>query len=876
MTPEQRKALLTARALIDVGHSLADILVSSFIPVEHRHFVREELERDENIMLRPARVISAPGQRVDWLRHLDRSKWDYWTNLRSYLLSTKGWGITTVRSIDDSSDRVLRELRAPWESAFDSRGLVLGYVQSGKTANYTAVCAKAADAGYRLIVVLSGIDNGLRSQTNIRLKKELVGLPEGRGSAVRLPPVGQQWHEFTRPGLDGDFNAGLVNHAALQGSQPVLMVIKKNGPVLRRLLRWLEDAPGEVLRTVPLLVIDDEADLASVDTRGSYQTEDESPDPDYEPPSVINGLIRQLLTMFSRRAYVAYTATPFANILIPHDTSSPDVGNDLYPKDFIVDLPKPAGYFGAEEIFGRVDPDTGTQSGGLDCIRSVVDADIVTLEMGVLPGSLNDALQDFILATAARHARDGIDSPSTMLVHTSHRIAAQAQLFGLLNAAVRELRDEWRYQRDSGLRDKFASRWDSEFRTVTCVSHPDRDTDFSSIEAHIGPTLEALQVREVNSARGEVLDYEREPQLKAVAIGGNKLSRGLTLEGLLVSYYVRRSATYDTVMQMGRWFGFRSGHEDLTRLYTTPELAGWFADLARVEIHLREELAIYEDESLTPLQVGVRIWQHPDMEVTNRLKRRFATTTVATQSYSEQLAQTFHFPLSRIDELALQAEIGVAAFRHMVSELSPVDFSLSGPRGPVWTNVPPENVLRFLDEYAVDERARSFSKDALHRYIVSCVDAGELTRWTIAVCGLSSPDPALRTADWGLPTGSVNFVSRSRKLIPDDIGALVDPKDEGIGLPVVGLRGRAARRQRDPQEGLLLLYPISRYSGYDLKPPYRFRMPLFENPEHPLARDMLGVAFSFPTSRRMFPGEAYVRGTAPDRSEATDSRSANS
>src|SRR5262249_19801342 len=161
------------------------------------------------------------------------------------------------------------------------RGLVLGYVQSGKTANYTALIAKAADAGYRLFVVLSGIDNGLRRQTNIRLKREFVGYNDARPGAVRLPPIGKQWHEFTRGELVGHFQPGFANHAALQGSQPVLLVVKKNGPVLRRLLGWLDEAPAGVRRTLPMLVVDDEADQAGVDVRGSYQLEDEPPDPDY-------------------------------------------------------------------------------------------------------------------------------------------------------------------------------------------------------------------------------------------------------------------------------------------------------------------------------------------------------------------------------------------------------------------------------------------------------------------------------------------------------------------------------------------------------------------------------------------------------------------
>ena len=669
MTSDQQQALRTARAMLDLGHPLELIINSDFIPPTLRDFVRHELQRDQNFPLTPARTLVAEPNRPDWLLGLDRSTWYYWPALRQFLLTHKGWESSALRSLDDSSDRILRQLMAPSTERFDIRGLVLGFVQSGKTANYTAVIAKAVDAGYRLVIVLSGIDNGLRRQTNSRLKRELVGYPDDRPGAVRLPPMGRQWHEFTRDDLHGDFQPGFANHAALQGSQPVLLVVKKNGPVLRRLLRWLDEAPVEVRRTLPFLLIDDEADQASVDTRGTYQAEDEPPDPEYEPPSVINGLIRDLLQHFERRAYIAYTATPFANILIPHDTADPRVGNDLYPKDFIVDLPKPPGYFGAEEFFGRMDAVTGTEVGGLDVVREVTDADIVTLEQGQAPASLATALLDFVLAGAARAQRGEGDLPATMLIHTSQLIVVQANLRRLVTEQFSELRDEWRYQRTHGIRERLRDRWESEFRPVTRSRHLERDVAFEVIEQYVGPFLEAVQVREINSATGEVLDYEREPSLKAIAVGGNRLSRGLTLEGLMVSFFIRRSVGYDTLMQMGRWFGFRAGYEDLTRICTTAELEGWFNDLAFVEHRLREDIAVYESQGLTPYQVGMRIWQHPTMQVTSPLKRRFASSTTIAQSYSMALEQTFKFPLRRLDNLALQAEANRLEVRSLVGRL---------------------------------------------------------------------------------------------------------------------------------------------------------------------------------------------------------------
>lgn len=878
MTPEQDKALRTTRSMLDLGYLLDDILENPLIPAELRNFVRSEIEREESFLLVPARTITEnPGQ-GEWLQHLDRSKWYYWPELRQYLITRKGWGSGTVRSLDDSSDRILRQLASPAEEQFDIRGLVLGFVQSGKTANYTALVAKAADAGYRLVVVLSGIDKGLRRQTNIRLKRELVGYSDSRPGAVRMPPVGRQWHEFTTDEIDGDFQPGNANHAALQGSQPVLLVVKKNGPVLRRLLNWLDDAPPDVKRALPTLVIDDEADQASVDTRGTFQTEDEDPDPEYEAPSVINGLIRDLLRRFDRCAYVAYTATPFANILIPHNTFDPSVGSDLYPKDFIVDLPKPLGYFGAEEFFGRMDAVSGETEGGLDVIREVSDADIATLQQGELPLSMELALMDFVLAGAARSQRGQGDLPATMLVHASQLKVVQSHLRRLLEKLYSELRDEWRYQRSHGVRDKFCQRWETEFRRVTRSRHIDRDVGFEDIEDYVGPFLEAIQVREVNSDTGEVLDYEREPSLKAIAVGGNKLSRGLTIEGLLVSYFVRRSSMYDTLMQMGRWFGYRSGYEDLTRIYTTPELASWFGDLAFVENQLRQDIEIYESQGLTPHQVGMRIWQHPTMQVTSPLKRRFANNTVISQSYSLSLQQTFKFPLHNLDRLAMQEEANKLEVCNFLAHLNTPDPLQTDAKGPAWTNVHVGIILQFLKAFRVDDDARSISLPLIISYIERANDANELTQWTVAVRGRGSLDPKLGTTDWGLPSGEIAQISRSRLGETNSLGVITNPDDEIIGLSdplrdsaraliqAAEAEGKtktannAAREVRPAAEGLLLLYPISRHSGVDVKEGSG-RRALFSDPNGSLARDIVGLAISFPKSAQPQRVEAFLEGT---------------
>jgi hypothetical protein len=868
MTVDQQNAMRLVRVNLSMGINLDQVL--PLVRPELQQFVREQVERERAVVLTPATTLASTTEQSNWLNERDRLGWYYWPELRNYLLAQKGWDNPTVRSIDDASDRVLNQLADPNTPEFDKRGLVIGYVQSGKTANFTALIAKAVDAGYRFVVVFSGLDNSLRRQTNIRLKRELVGYSSPSTKAVPLPPRGQQWHEFTTEDLQGDFDPGRVNHGSLQGSQPVLLVMKKNGPRIRKLLAWLQDAPSEVMEKLPILVIDDEADQASVDTRGTYQLEDDPLPPDYEPPAVINGLIRSLLKRFRRSAYVAYTATPFANTLIPHNTFDPTFGEDLFPRDFIIDLPKPLGYFGAEEYFGRLDLTSGGTIGGLDVVRDVQDADIIQLEQGQWVQPLQDAIVDFVLAGAARSVRGAKTEPATMLIHTSQKIIDHGNLHRLVATHFARLRDAWRYDRRDPVCAQFRTRW-PDFEQVTAKAAPTLVARYDDIEPHIGPFLESVQVRVINSDTGEVLDYEREPSLKAIAIGGNRLSRGLTLEGLLCSFFIRRSTNYDTLMQMGRWFGYRSGYEDLTRIYTTPTLTGWFSDLALVEHRLREDVRAYELHGATPSELGTRILQHPTMQVTSRVKQRFARQTVLSQTYSLTLAQTFKFPLSQPEELAVQADTNLLAVRDFLR-------SIGAPRStgstPTWFSVSAQAVLDFLGQYrATDESGLSLP--LIRGYIQRVLERNELSDWTIAVSGRQSRHPILGEVDLGMGT-PVNQIQRSRLRTSDSLGIISEQEDEAIGLTpeqrkaadaaVLASGGSksirvAAREQRDPTNGLMVIYPISRHSGHDAKPEGN-RRPLFANPNDGYARDLLGIALSFPRSTDPpLVVQAYLEGT---------------
>lgn len=857
-----------ARVLIDTTKCSIDEAVSNpAIPEHLRDKIKIMLEQEQLIVVRDPHLIEDPErEHNEWLSHIDRASWYYWPRLRNYLIDAKGWPEATVRSIDDSTDRILGAMENPVGSNdFDTRALVVGYVQSGKTANYTALIAKSADTGYRLIIVLAGMHNILRYQTQTRLDKELVGLLNSVPAGVGRPKPEKEWHTFTRADLEnGDFDPGNVSPAALSGSNPVLIVVKKNGQVLKKLLNWLEQTHEDTRRNLPCLIIDDEADQASVNTGGNrpHDWDPEEDNENTEPPSSINERIRSILNLFTKKAYIAYTATPFANVLIDHNAEDIHAGRDLYPKSFIMALPRPHGYYGAAEIFGSADG----EKDGLNIIRRVPEEDVPLLVperrsdveafQPRIPESLRRAMKDFILAGAARKYRGQGHEPAAMLIHTSYRTVIQKRLADLVELEFRKLRDEWRYFRNDGLKDELRNIWETDFRPTTREKSLKLDVPFDEIESHISSFVEQVEIRQLHSDSDDEIDYESEPEQKIIAIGGNRLSRGLTLEGLLVSYFVRSSATYDTLMQMGRWFGYREGYADLTRIYTTRTLAQWFRDLATVEEELHREIARYEREKLTPLQVGVKIRQHPAMLITSPLKMRASQTV--NISYENQLLQTITFPLNDIDWLRSNLE----ATRGFLSALGTPAKKI-GASKPVWYVNSPDIILDFLTEYRTDPDATIVRADRIRDYIRRQNQYDELTRWTIAVIGRDKPSQRLGNIDLqikGCP--EINLIERSRIQGTYSLKAITSRNDQEIGLSSEQINRakemlekhngltypEALRYVRPPQEGLLLLYPISKYSGCNLEADERSkREPLFSNPD--IGEHLIGLAIVFPHSK---------------------------
>ena len=654
----------------------------------------------------------------------------YWERYRQ-LLASRDFSGHVLATLDSVTDRILGLLENPAkEGKWDRRGMVMGHVQSGKTANYIGLACKAADAGYKVIVIIAGIHNNLRNQTQRRIDEGLVGVDStgaARGAlpAQRVVGVGRfdsrrKPSSFTT--TQRDFSKTIADSVGipLQNlKEPVVFVIKKNTSTLRNLIEWLRahnaQRGTESIRE-PMLLVDDEADNASINI-GHRQGE----------VSRINGQIRELLALFDRRCYVGYTATPFANIFIDPDTEDEMLEDDLFPRDFIVSLDPPDNYFGATRVF--VD-DAG------DVLRPVDDnGDLLPVPHPIhhpvtgLPGSLEEAVRVFVLARAIRLARGHAGSHNSMLVNVSRFVGIQGQVRNELHAIVQRIRGSVRVH---GARPTGEARRDPEIEALSRAFEHHYghlpDASWPAVQAHLHESVSAVNVVEVNSRSVGSLDYSGHDSigLNVIAVGGLSLSRGLTLEGLVVSYFLRNSMMYDTLLQMGRWFGYRPGYEDLCRVWMPEEAQGWYAHIAESIEELRDELARMQSTNATPEDFGLRVRSHPDtLVVTARNKMGSGRTMKVRIGLANSFVETAILRRDRPSlEANRQAAVSLAGNlrrKGMAPEhgepvgsgrlvrgapVSVVDEFLSAFRnhdGSVKTQIPP--VRSYIRERRIDELA---------------------------------------------------------------------------------------------------------------------------------------------------------------------------
>lgn len=826
------------------------------------------------------------GTHKPWLPSKQQQiSWQYWERYRQYLIEL-GWAEKTVNRLDEITFDILGQMEDPdREGNWDIRGLVVGHVQSGKTANYAGLICRAIDAGYKVIVVLAGTLNNLRSQTQIRIDESVLGFdsvhnldrkgrePIGVGRiAACYPPV----DTVTTRSEKGDFKRTVANQFGINpGGNPLIFIIKKNGSVLRNLIQWVEwasrshgTADGRpIIRHVPLLVIDDEADYGSVDTRRQSRDGDGQINEDHNP-TVINQRIRQLLLYFEKSAYIGYTATPFANIFIHPHSNLPDYGDDLFPRNFITCLPNPSDYIGPEQIFGLVREDNTTLEAeeGLPLIRDVDDAYewipprhpnhyIPTYKNEqVIPPSLKNAILSFILSSAIRKARNQDRSHNSMLIHVTRFVSVQQEVYNQVREYLTEIKNRLRYgdgDRKPDILDEFHQLWETDYTKTSgeMITSSELPLEWDLVRENLThAALKIVSVRQINGTVGDILDYyeHKDTGLSIIAVGGDKLSRGLTLEGLTVSYFLRTSHMYDTLMQMGRWFGYRPNYVDVCRLYLPEELLHWFRHITIASEELRNEFAYMTTIGGKPIDYGLKVRSHSSLLVTAPVKMRQGTELYL--SYEGSICETVVFHkresfLRNNHKAAIDLIDRITAIKK--PKLNPTkrysDEYSQKWSGLLWSGIDSKEICRFLGEYQTHEDARKVDVRLISKYIEQQSNSNDnnLSEWSVFLANgskgfASLPSSVKRKIRLSYRAWNRNYNPKKKGVqTAYRIGRLLNPVDECIDLgtmewlkamdltlkswennkghrksstPPTFPDGRVVRALRSTKKGLLMLY----------------------------------------------------------------------
>lgn len=846
-----------------------------------------------------------------WLTEEKRNSisWAYWERYKHYLDKTGKKG-DMISSLDDVTDKILERIEDPSRpDNWAIRGMVVGYVQSGKTANYTGLICKAADAGYKMIIVLSGMHKDLRYQTQQRIdegfigsrkkkdnQREQVGVGTIRSRDVKVPP---EVSCITTSDPNGDVNKVRSDVRIGIESNPCCAVVKKNVSVLNSLIEFLSGYTT-ACQKLPLLLIDDEADNASVNTK-KYE---ESATQEENDITSINRLIRKILKMFNKSVYIGYTATPYANVFIDPDANSDEYGRDIFPSNFIVSMPQPPGYFGPELVFGS-ENDSGFFPGIIKIDEKEQDILIPenkktdsTYVPKELPPSLIHAIQSFYLSCACREVRNRVRKSvlhNSMLIHVSRYKAAhgagdertETGLLKLIKNIVSDISCQINL-RDQSLKEEFREIWEKEYYPVSkqiqdMVCDPlCTGIDFEDAYSYLPVVAKKLTVRVVNGDSANSLDYSDHSKdgLTVIAIGGDKLSRGLTLEGLSVSYFLRPAGAYDTLMQMGRWFGFRPGYVDLCRIYTTESIANCFRAISKADEHLRRQIEMIDASNRTPETYGMKIKQEdPRFRITSQNKMRTGGKVTGTP-HSGALCQTYKFLLDP-ETVALNNE----AVSGMISEMNAGGYVRENEnRYYMWKDVPSEFILNHMEKLKLHPDMERKCGADLRQYIrhQNNMPEPEVTNWTVVLInnltskirrdiggcpdvGYSIRNPPL---DGDIhPSEMKEYAYSKSNIMNSSLEEAYDlednlkkeilsemnrdyergKRDDGSKLrsnaakpSESNLEGQRIRAKRSYTHGLLLIYPIT----WDLRD--------VNNPP-----ELFGVAYSMPVSPTS-PSEEFI------------------
>ena len=684
-----------------------------------------------------------------WLKaKKDSIDFFYWNRYALYLEQDAMRTSGVIAAIDEVSDKIVDLAGNPNVSgSLHRRGLLLGDIQSGKTSNYIAVMNKAADVGYKVIILLTGTIESLRRQTQERVDEGFIGRSSKaylqRNSQTIKKGVGSKDSRRFATGFtteSSDFKTAVVRsmNASLKNmsTEPVVFVLKKNARTLQNLIGWLEDynVNNQGVIDLPLLLIDDEADNASINTH------------DDNDPTTINRHIRRLLELFTNSSYIGVTATPFANIFILPEKTEDMLNDDLFPADYIYALDPPTNYIGGNEIFG----DDAVYSRSLIAID---DAEAFfpykhkqNIELRGLPESLYEALRYFLLANAVRDINGAQTAHRSMMVNVSRYTNVQEQVSKLIL--------EWLYEVQRDVRNYSKLDEDQACRNSTLSALRDtwykQEYPFAKYgiewedvqQKYLLSAISSIEVRTINQRSANKLDYTEysDTGLRVIAVGGLALSRGLTLEGLMVSYFHRNTQMYDTLMQMGRWFGYREGYKDLFRIWMPDDSIGWYAHITQASNELREDISRMNRMGATPREFGLRVRAHPtSLIVTARNKMKHAERQECWITLDGEFFETPRFK----NDIAV-----IRANRNRTDKLiakitercgTPVG---SGNQPLFWNKVPSDLISEYIRTYDNHPLNMESDGEALESYIKK---NPRFQQWDVLV--VSGNEKAVRIKD---------------------------------------------------------------------------------------------------------------------------------
>lgn len=725
----------------------------------------EELITDKflTIEVDKPKVFEAEGY-FPWLQDERKNiRWNFYDRYEKYLLEYKKWKPKAIADLKKSSDIILDHMANPKsDKLFDKKGLVIGDIQSGKTANYTAVINKAIDAGYKIVIVFAGLTRDLRNQTQNRLDSEVLGYEtktHGKGNNIGvglINPLNIEGLTYADEKKDfGDMKKFFSVHTLDKDVKPIVAIVKKNKSVLEHLDRFLTQSQSSCYTDgkldIPVLIIDDEVDQASVDTKDAD---------DVENASAINKMIRTILSHLNRYSYVGYTATPFANVFVNPDR------DDIYPKDFILCLPTNEDYCGIKEYFGvdALDENDDSSDHVHDLFVKISDykdlfstADKIDVQTSAdfLNKSLKDAIMSFIIASSVKKSR-GIEGFNSMLIHIARFKNPSTTLKPLVSNYIDELYNKLKYFYDKTI-PAYKKFWEENFAPVSERRlGADFHDNWESIKNFLMPTIESIQlnIKVVNGDSEDLLDYSSTKTGDYIVIGGDKLSRGLTLEGLVVSYYYRKSQAYDSLLQMGRWFGYRRGWIDVCRVFTTVRFMNDFITVGKVLQRFKADVQEMYDMHLNPREVGQRIMYSPNLIPTARNKMK--STTRIKVSFSGGVQQVITFDRKfRDDNLTLT--------NNFVASLGKGEVRPN--RKVVFRHVSPETILDYLRKYKDCSNYYGYGHISIGnwiKYIENLNARGELKDWTVVLNSLRTQNDSNK-----INIGGYDIYKASRTLRDD-------------------------------------------------------------------------------------------------------------